>query len=607
MKNVIRVSLVLLVLLLSIVTVYAEDSLEVVIPEFPVTFNGVDMNPAYSEYPLFVYKGITYVPMTYNASQGLGLSVEFSGEKGLSINPIQANGTIKDYTKAGKNPSQMKAIRPSYKIAVNNKLVDNASEDYPILSLNDVTYFPLTWKWVNDEFGWEISFSNEAGLKIESSLSSVKEETTSIEVERQYASGEVIKVEKNPDAGFFWPYYLYIPKNLSDDKTYIFVEPNNQPNKDVAFSQTEESAYGTAMHNIQYAESLGMPVLVPVFPGTNDITKVTPEYYHALNTPAVLDDEEIYKRVDLQLLKMVEDARDKLSGDSIETYEKIIINGFSDSGNFSNRFTAIHPDKVKLMVAGGINVFLYPTDKYDGVDFEYPLGTADYEKLFDKAFDHKAYDQVAKFIYRGGADESDPIYGTNFMTKEVKNFIINHLAKDISKRLDISKEIYEEGTDNLQFVIYEGIEHTITEEIREDIIKFIKTNIEGDFKAIEPSDHKGKLAFMEGMKSAYYLGGRTETQYAIKKISINGPGTGAMNADPEILADADLVFLSVRNQNDIPALLSKDFSDLVVTDKDDYIKTKYEDGKVYILLQATSETKGKELIDTIKVEQLISQ
>jgi len=448
-------------------------------------------------------------------------------------------------------------------------------------------------------------FAEENNLKI-----SIDEETKTVLINgkklvKQYPVGSIIKVEKNTEEGFFWPYYLYIPKNLEDDKSYIFVEPNNQPIKNVSYSETLESAYGTIMNNIYYSESLGMPTIVPVFPGTNDISKQTPEYYHAINRSALLDEAEEFKRVDIQLLKMVEDARNKLSSDSIQTHEKIIINGFSDSGNYVNRFTGIHPDKVKVMIAGGINVFFFPIEKFDGVDFNYPLGFGDYKELLGKTFDKNAYDKVAKLIYRGTVDKTDPIYGSNYMDQNVTKIIVDHLGKDILKRLDVSEKIYNKNTENLQFVLYDGIAHSITSEIKEDIIEFIKLNIDDDFSYIEASDHTSKLKFLKNFKSAYYLGSRAETEYAIEKLGVNGSGTGAMNAKAQIIEDSDIIFYAYRASDNAPNLLMNLFSDLFLDDKEAYVNSKYEGGKLYILIKSNSDKDSKGLIDTIKIEDLL--
>ena len=50
------------------------------------------------------------------------------------------------------------------KITVNGKQIANANEPYPLLRFRDVIYFPLTWRFMAEEFGWDYSFSIKDGL-----------------------------------------------------------------------------------------------------------------------------------------------------------------------------------------------------------------------------------------------------------------------------------------------------------------------------------------------------------------------------------------------------------------------------------------------------------
>ncbi len=51
-------------------------------------------------------------------------------------------------------------------VRVNGKTVDNSREQYPLLLFRDVTYFPLTWRFAVEEFGWSYHFDGESGLTI---------------------------------------------------------------------------------------------------------------------------------------------------------------------------------------------------------------------------------------------------------------------------------------------------------------------------------------------------------------------------------------------------------------------------------------------------------
>ena len=46
----------------------AADTVQVTLPSFTVTLNGQVIDNSYRQYPLLVYKDITYFPMTYYLS-----------------------------------------------------------------------------------------------------------------------------------------------------------------------------------------------------------------------------------------------------------------------------------------------------------------------------------------------------------------------------------------------------------------------------------------------------------------------------------------------------------------------------------------------------------
>lgn len=156
----------------------AEKDVPVTLPTFPVTLNGVKIDNAYSQYPLLVYKDITYVPMTYHGSRFLHLKANWYNNE-YRNSQILFVGYSEDYEKewngypmTEKNKSSLTAVIPSYKIAVNTldeqEFIDNQTEEYPLLNFRGVTYFPLIWRFAVDEFGWQYSFDWQMGLIINS-------------------------------------------------------------------------------------------------------------------------------------------------------------------------------------------------------------------------------------------------------------------------------------------------------------------------------------------------------------------------------------------------------------------------------------------------------
>ena len=53
-------------------------------------------------------------------------------------------------------------------LSINGKDVVAVNDPYPPIKFRNVIYFPLTWRYAHDEFGWEYHFDNETGLSINS-------------------------------------------------------------------------------------------------------------------------------------------------------------------------------------------------------------------------------------------------------------------------------------------------------------------------------------------------------------------------------------------------------------------------------------------------------
>ena len=58
------------------------------------------------------------------------------------------------------------AVLTNFPVSINGNLIDNSIQEYPFLTFKGVTYVPLTWKYVSEEFGGESSWSAEEGLII---------------------------------------------------------------------------------------------------------------------------------------------------------------------------------------------------------------------------------------------------------------------------------------------------------------------------------------------------------------------------------------------------------------------------------------------------------
>ena len=151
-------------------SVYAANPVKTTIPTFKVTLNGTTIQNEYSQYPLIVYRDITYFPMTYFDCRFLSVETDWQGnQKGLFVGKSDVRGAYTPYTQNKKNNRSNQATVVNFPVTINGKSINNAKEPYPLLNFRDVTYFPMTWRFCVDEFGWEYSFDSKNGLVIRSS------------------------------------------------------------------------------------------------------------------------------------------------------------------------------------------------------------------------------------------------------------------------------------------------------------------------------------------------------------------------------------------------------------------------------------------------------
>lgn len=145
----------------------ANSSVIVTIPAFKVTVNDRSVDSTRLQYPLIVYKDITYFPLTWRWCRELGLVSGYTDADGLYIaNDIAKSQETLDNTGYQAAGSRYTAVIPDYPAYINGRQIDNSREEYPLLNFRGVTYFPLTWRFVTDEFGWDQAWSGKSGYKL---------------------------------------------------------------------------------------------------------------------------------------------------------------------------------------------------------------------------------------------------------------------------------------------------------------------------------------------------------------------------------------------------------------------------------------------------------
>lgn len=297
-------------------------------------------------------------------------------------------------------------------------------------------------------------------------------------------SGELNEVPAKKQSGFNYPYFLFIPQEaLKDNEVSIIIEPNNTGFTSDDFDDHMESAQNLATNKANLgnflSHQLGYPLLIPMFPRSKENWKV---YTHALDRDVMLQKGNDLERIDLQLIAMVEDAKRNLAEMGFKVKDKFIMTGFSASGTFANRFAAIHPNKVAAYAAGGINgILILPRDTVNGQAINYPLGTNDFLEITGHLFDSTAFQNTPQFLYMGELDENDAAAYSDAYDQGERAIIYSILGEKMQpNRWEKCVNEYQIHNINAQLKIYDGIGHEITQEVKQDILRFFKENIKGN-------------------------------------------------------------------------------------------------------------------------------
>ena len=289
-----------------------------------------------------------------------------------------------------------------------------------------------------------------------------------------FQNDSLLIVSKNPEKGFYNDYILFIPKGTPvNKKLYLLVEPNNtgkitdsiEIHKQYAIDLASVSSVG---NNI--STELKLPLLVPIFPRPASKPLV---YTHALDRDVMLEKTPELKRLDLQLLEMINDARSVLTSLNILTDPTIFMSGFSASATFTNRFSFLHPDKIKALAIGGFNgKLMLPQSEVNGIKLNYPLGTNDFVELYGQKFDIEKYRSIPQYIYMGKLDDNDAVQFDDAYNLTERKLINENIGRYVQDRFLECQRIFLLNKITPVFKTYDDVGHWTTSNMNLDVIKF---------------------------------------------------------------------------------------------------------------------------------------
>jgi dienelactone hydrolase len=289
-------------------------------------------------------------------------------------------------------------------------------------------------------------------------------------------SSQIVKIEAQPAKGFAYPYYLYVPRAMRESKDAkkahtILVIPNNSGKTTDDFTVQEADVQRRIKNNAEIADRLGVALLMPVFPRPGTDWKI---YTHALDRDAMITDKKEFARFDLQLIRMIDDARAKFSKEKLKLDKRVMMLGFSASGMFVNRFTFLHPKRVKAAAVGSPGGWaIAPAASFNEKMLRYPIGTGDLKSVSGEKLDLKNLRKVPLFMFLGDSDDNDSVVFRDSYEKEDEDLIFALFGKTPVERWDDSKKLYQDNELNAEFRLYPNVKHAVTKEMFDDIFAFL--------------------------------------------------------------------------------------------------------------------------------------
>ena len=277
---------------------------------------------------------------------------------------------------------------------------------------------------------------------------------------------------------FSYPYYLFVPDELKTPEAQkkihtLLVIPNNTGKISDDFSVHEADAMRRMEQVPLMVAGLKVAVLMPIFPRPESDWKI---YTHGLDRDALLTEKPEYHRFDLQLIAMIDDARGRLARDHQLKFERqVLLNGFSAQAMFANRFTFLHPDRVKAAAIGAPGGWpIAPVAVYQEQYLRYPIGVADVRQITGRDLNMRALRRVPLLIFMGDHDDNDAVPYGDAYENEDRAVIIPLFGVTPIERWEAAKMFYWEAGLNAEFKLYPGVGHTVTNEMREDVRAFLQ-------------------------------------------------------------------------------------------------------------------------------------
>lgn len=301
------------------------------------------------------------------------------------------------------------------------------------------------------------------------------------------STGEILTFPPSPEKGFFWGYALYLPKTMNTSHKLPILLIMTDCGVTDSIQETEEKTLFRLRHELSeypIADELGVPLVMPIVQRPEDF------YTHALSRAVFTSQEEPFKRLDLQVLNMLRDARQQLSKRHIHTKNKFLVTGFSAAGVFAWRWAMLHPEYVLALATGGALYHMLPIEELNAERLIYPVGVADMQEYTGRKFNKKAWSKIPILSTNGEMDDNDTFLYEECFAEKVERPVLQKVlpGKDVFERRAQSLQLLAKLAPNVQTHLYPWLGH---EPVTQDVIAFFRQYVPAPaFQLTDTSDRK---------------------------------------------------------------------------------------------------------------------
>ena len=271
-------------------------------------------------------------------------------------------------------------------------------------------------------------------------------------------AARVTEYPADPAHGYAWPYLL---SRAARPSHKLLVVPVNTGLETDRVELLRSSARCDVAWWRSFADQMGADLLVPMLPRPKMAQPDAHMYIHALSRDALLAKPVALARADRQLLAMIDSTSHR--------GERVWLVGFSAAAMFVNRFTILHPERVRAVASispGGWPIAPVATER--GERLTYPVGIADLPQI-DRPVDLTQLRKVPQLFLIGANDTNDSMpYRDSHSEADAE--IVNRLFGTTPvARWPAAQRIYEAARLDAKFTVYPDTGHEVTRKMMDDI------------------------------------------------------------------------------------------------------------------------------------------